>query len=295
MSNVYGTDYLSKLRQAVERFEAAFNAWLETQIEYDHIATRGLLPTVAQEDDQDPDTVRELEMNVAEAAGLAARAVSVTGAYLNVAGLGLIDPISNWALMSAPKSPVSPRDVRMTASNVKGRLDSMIVDADAQSESDQPSFTPAQFHPVVWAGAANHWTTHQYRVAVREAAEGLTVHWKERLKRNNVDDTPFWQQTLSSGDPQPGKPKLVWPGTPDDKTAKSMRGGLEPLAKSLKELATGLNLTVRNVTTHTRGELSEQEAMERLAAYSYLARLLDQCEVRSVDDTSGYPQGTERD
>lgn len=50
-----------------------------------------------------------------------------------------------------------------------------------------------------------------------------------------------------------------------------MRGGLEPFAKSLSNLATGLNLTVRNVATHTRDELSEQEAMERLAAYSYLA------------------------
>ena len=79
------------------------------------------------------------------------------------------------------------------------------------------------------------------------------------------------------------KPKLTWPGGSDDKTVKSMRGGLEPLAKALNALATGLNLTVRNVTTHTRTELSEQEAMERLAAYSYLARLLDQCETASAD------------
>ena len=83
--------------------------------------------------------------------------------------------------------------------------------------------------------------------------------------------------------PEPGKPKLTWPGGSDDKTVKSMRGGLEPLAKALNALATGLNLTVRNVTTHTRTELSEQEAMERLAAYSYLARLLDRCETASAD------------
>jgi hypothetical protein len=121
-------------------------------------------------------------------------------------------------------------------------------------------------------------------VAVREAAEGLTVHWKERLGRNDVDDTVFWQQTLSPGAPEPGKPKLTWPGALDDKTVKSMRGGLEPLAKALDLLATGLNLTVRNVTTHTRTELSEQEAMERLAAYSYLARLLDRCEPSSADE-----------
>ncbi len=89
----------------------------------------------------------------------------------------------------------------------------------------------------------------------------------------------FWQQSLAPGSPEPGRPKLVWPGEPEDRTTKSMRNGLEPLAKALNALATGLNLTIRNVTTHTRIELSEQEAMERLAACSYLARILDACEI----------------
>jgi hypothetical protein len=50
-------------------------------------------------------------------------------------------------------------------------------------------------------------------------------------------------------------------------------------------LAKGLNLTIRNVATHTRMELTEQEGMEQLGAYSHLARLLDQCSAeRHVDD-----------
>lgn len=81
----------------------------------------------------------------------------------------------------------------------------------------------------------------------------------------------------------------MWPGDVTDKTVKSMRGGLN-------QLATGLNLTVRNVTTHTREDLSEQEAMERLAAYSFLARLLDECQLlRTQDDTSAVAsEGAER-
>ena len=282
----YGVDYLQRLRAAVEKFEGAFNAWMDTQVESDHMSSRGLLPTVWTKEGQDPSTVQRLELDVAEAAGLAASAVAVTGAYIAIASLGAIDPISNWSFMSSPKAPIAPRDIRTTTANVKGRLDAMVADAESRTDADLPAFAPAQFHPVVWAGASAHWTTHQYRVAVREAAEGLTVHWKERLSRSDVDDTVFWQQTLSPGAPEPGKPKLVWPGSTDDKTVKSMRGGLEPLAKALNALATGLNLTVRNVTTHTRSELSEQEAMERLAAYSYLARLLDQCELAAgpVDD-----------
>lgn len=145
---------------------------MSTQVESDHMSARGLFPTVWTKEGQDQSEVQRLELGVAEAAGLAASAVSVTGAYIGIAGLGAIDPISNWSFMSAPKAPIAPRDIRTTTANVKGRLDAMIVDAESRTDSDLPTFAPAQFHPVVWAGASAHWTTHQYRVAVREAAEG---------------------------------------------------------------------------------------------------------------------------
>lgn len=279
----YGAQYLSMLKAAVEEFEGAFEAWMATQVESDHMAARGISPTVWAKDGIDEVEVRRLELIVAEAAGPASTAVGITGCYILVQGVGPIDPIANWAMMRYPRALVCPQDVRTTAATVRGRLRAMMADAEAGAVDELPSFSPAFMHPVVWTGAAAHWTAHQYRVAVREAAEALTVHWKGRLGRNDVDDTPFWQQTLSSGPAEVGRPKLRWPGKSEDKTSKSMRGGLEPLAKSLNGLATGLNLTVRNVTTHTRDELSEQEAMERLAAYSFLARLLDQCDIDQVE------------
>lgn len=282
---VYSADYLRRLLAAVEDFERAFEAWMVTQVESDHMSSRGLMPTVWTKDRQDAAKVRSLELDVAEAAGAAARAVSVTGAHIAVAGIGAIDPIANWSLMSAPKALIAPQDIRTTAATIRGRLRTLISEAEAADESGIPGFAPSQLHPIVWSAAAAHWTTHQYRVAVREASEALTVHWKTKLGRTDVDDTVFWQQTLSPGEPEQGRPKLTWPGDPSDKTTKSMRGGLEPLAKALNSLATGLNLTVRNVTTHTRDELGEQEAMERLAAYSYFARLLDKCEIgRAQED-----------
>ncbi|GHG00493.1 MULTISPECIES: TIGR02391 family protein [Streptomyces] len=283
----YSADYLKRLRAAVERFEETFGRWMETQEESDHIQTRGLYPTVWTKEGQDQAAVRTLELDVAEAAGAAARAVAVTGASMRVAGLGVVDPIENWSLMSAPRAIFTPQEVRATAARVRGRLSTMISEAEEAAESATPGFAPSELHEVIWTAAAAHWTTHQYRVAVREASEALTVHWKERLGRNDVTDTSFWQQTLSGGEPEPGKPKLAWPGPAEDQTAKSMRGGLAPLAGALNNLATGLNLTVRNVATHTRDELTEQEGMERLAAYSYFARLLDQCEIRRAEESEG--------
>lgn len=277
----YSAEYVDRLQQSVDRFEIAFDRWMGTQTESDHWASRGLYPTVQRKADADEGLVRRLEIDVAEAAGEVARAVAVTGSHIAVAGVGAIDPIANWSLMSGPKPLVSPHDIRSCVATMRGRLRALLTEAEVTDQSGMPGFAPSELHPLIWSAAAAHWTTHQRRVAVREAAEALTVEWKARLGRNDVDDTVFWQQSLSPGEPSPGRPKIVWPGPRDDKTTKSMRGGLEPLAKALSSLATGLNLTIRNVTTHTRTELSEQEAMERLAAYSYFARLLDRCEVRT--------------
>ena len=280
---IQNADYLRRLLSAVGEFERAFDRWMETQVESDHMRARGLFPTVWAKDGQDEGNIRRLELDVAEAAGAAARAVAVTGAGMVIAGIGAIDPIANWSLMSAPKALIAPQDIRTTAATVRGRLRTMIDEANAASESGVPGFAPSALHPTIWTAAAAHWTTHQHRLAVAQAAEALTLDWRARLGRSDVDGTEFWQQTLSPGDPEPQKPKLAWPGDPADKTVKSMRGGMEPLAKALNLLATGLNLTVRNVTTHSRDELGEQEGMERLAAYSYLARLLDTCEIRPAE------------
>lgn len=280
----FSVDYLNKLQEAVDHFQDVFEEWMKTQVESDRESSRGLHPTVWTKQGENDSKVHRLELGVAEAAGLASRAVQVTGAYVGVSGVREpIDPIANWFTMSKKKPLVDPRDVRMTVSTIKGRLGALILDVQSSMESKYPAFSPAKFHAIIWSGAVEFWTIHQYRVAVREAAEGLTNHWKNRLGRNDVDGTKFWQETLSPGEPKPGIPKLVWPGESADKTVKSVQRGLEPLGKALNALATGFNMTVRNVATHTLNELSEQEGMERLAAYSYFARLLDQCEIRKAD------------
>ncbi|MFJ3162694.1 TIGR02391 family protein [Streptomyces kanasensis] len=137
---------------------------------------------------------------------------------------------------------------------------------------------------MIWTAAAAHWTPHQYRVAVREASEALTVHWKERLGRNDVTDTSFWQQT-----PLRETRILACPISPGPVRRRTRRQRAcaevwHRCPQRSTNLATGLNLAVRNVATHARDELIEQEGMERLAACSYLARLLDQCEIRRAKE-----------
>lgn len=280
MASNYTPEYLAALRLGVERFEAAFESWMETQSETDGMFMPGLVQRTFTKDDIDPVEVQRRELAVAEAAGLAAKAVAVTGAYLMVQGIPQpIDPVSNWRNMTQPKAFLTPGEVRATCASIRGRLESLELDATASAQDGAPVFAPSAFHPVIWTAAAPHWTNHQYRVAVREAGEALNLHWKVRLARSNVQDTDFWGQSLATQPAAPGAPRLRWPGPDTDNTVKSMREGLMGLAK-------GLNLAVRNVATHTRTEISEQDGMERLGAYSHLARLLDQCEIeRHADDS----------
>lgn len=279
MSSQYTAEYLEALRTGVERFEAAFEAWMETQTETDSAFLPGMVPRTFTRERVSKVEVQKRELAVAEAAGIAAKAVAVTGAYFMVEGIPQpVDPISNWRNMTQPKAFLAPGDVRTTCASIRGRLDSLALDAGRGGGDGAPAFAPSEFHPVIWTAAAPHWTNHQYRVAVREAGEALNVHWKERLGRGNVQDTDFWGQTLATTPATAQAPRLRRPGPDGDQTVKSMREGLMGLAK-------GLNLAVRNVATHSRQEISEQEAMERLGAYSHLARLLDQCEVDRLSES----------
>lgn len=291
----YSADYLRRLIDLVVEFEVSFESWMDTQNEGDVSSSRGIFPTVSMKEDADPSEVRLRELEVARTAGAAAQAVRITGAYVMVAGLQQpLDPIANWALMQSMKALVDAHLIRTTAANVRGRLETMLLDAEAATEAGTPGLVPSQLHPLIWTAAADHWTTHQHRVAVREAGETLTAHWRTLLGRADVDGTKFWESTLSDGEPTPSKPKLSWPGDDNDLTVKSMRGGTRRLAKGLADFAAGVNLTIRNVATHAGGELSEQEGLERLAAYSYLARLLDQCEIRRHPEDPLYAGYRER-
>lgn len=282
---VYNVDYLQILVEAVNEYEIRFNDWMSTQIESDYMQSRGLFPTVYRKDGVTDVEIQQKEIALAEAAGPAASAVSITGAYLVVQNMGAIDPLANWMIMSQPKSYLLPREIRLTIANVRGRLKALIRDAEATEHESIPAFSPANLHPIIWQAAAPQWTIHQYRVAISEAATALTNHWREKLRRMDVDGTQFWQQALIQKPPVPGSPRIVWPGEGNGKTKRSMTVGLPSLAVSLKGLAEGLSLTSRNTSAHARMLSNEQEAMEQLSAYSFLARLLDKCEVHFAEDS----------
>jgi hypothetical protein len=116
------------------------------------------------------------------------------------------------------------------------------------------------------------WNDTHFNDAVRRACEALVAQLKAVTGRNNAPDTSLWQQAFSEKAPKLGEPRLRWPGDPADQTVRTMNDGL-------RSYAPGVQMLIRNPTTHTAENISEQEALERLAALSLLARWLDECEL----------------
>ena len=54
----------------------------------------------------------------------------------------------------------------------------------------------------------------------------------------------------------------------------------------LRLFAPGAQMTIRNPATHGPGEMTQQEAVERLSVLSLLARWVDQCDLIEAPDTS---------
>jgi hypothetical protein len=58
----------------------------------------------------------------------------------------------------------------------------------------------------------------------------------------------------------------------------------------LRRFAPGAQLTIRNPVTHGPGEMTQQEAVERLSVLSLLARWVDQCDlIEASDPSAGTP------
>lgn len=51
----------------------------------------------------------------------------------------------------------------------------------------------------------------------------------------------------------------------------------------LRQLAPGMQMTIRNAAAHGVGAMSRQDALERLAALSLLARWVEVCDVQKAD------------
>jgi hypothetical protein len=96
-----------------------------------------------------------------------------------------------------------------------------------------------------------------------------------KVSRRDVSEVNLVQEAFSGNDPSPGRPRLRFPEIEDERTRESMTQGA-------LSFGVGCFQAIRNPVGHLPNEeheLSEQEALERLAALSLLARWIEQADI----------------
>ncbi len=139
-----------------------------------------------------------------------------------------------------------------------------------------PELSAAKLHDWVWSGAKSLWQSGHYREAVEGAIKKLNAEAQNMVGRRDVSETDLFKQAFSLDAPAAGKPRLRRMPSDGSKTYDSVQRGAMNLAE-------GMFAGIRNPLSHEAGqELSEQEALEYLAALSVLARWVDASEVEAT-------------
>jgi hypothetical protein len=263
-------DYLRSLALAVGQFKKALESFLELHVDVTESGVgRGMMPAVMRKDGVDEAEVERRKSAVALAAGRIAAVAPLTGMYIQVQGADTIDPFAAWLSITQPQPVLEPTNLLDACDQAIGRLEGLAIKADAELP---PTIGVSSMHPLIWGAAGPLWRDRHYRAAVTAAAESLIAQVKARTGRNDIPETGLWQETFSNKDPEPGKPRLRWPGDPRDRHVMSMNEGL-------RQFAPGSQLTIRNPATHSTDAMGEQDGLERLAVLSLLAKWVGECEL----------------
>ena len=147
------------------------------------------------------------------------------------------------------------------------------AEARERMKPDSPDLVADQFHPWVWEAAAPLWYAGSRQEAIHAAARSVNARLQQKLGRYDASEASLCREAFSLDAPAAGRPRLRFP---DDRTSDTWRsrqqGGMQ--------LGAGCFAGIRNPAAHEDSlVLTEQVALEQLAAFSLLARWIDECEV----------------
>ncbi|MDR5700719.1 TIGR02391 family protein [Agromyces aerolatus] len=135
---------------------------------------------------------------------------------------------------------------------------------------DAPEISAANLHRSIWSGARSLWQSGHYVQAVRDAVTKLNAETQNKVGRRDVSETDLFKQSFSLDEAKPGKARLRRMPPEDRDTYRSVQRGAMAFAE-------GVFAGIRNPLSHEADqELTEQVALEYLAALSVLARWVDE-------------------
>lgn len=141
-----------------------------------------------------------------------------------------------------------------------------------------PTLSASNLHPWVWSGAFSLWQSKHYHSAVEDAAKKVNAETQNKVDRRDVSETQLFTEAFSDNAAQPGKPRLRRMKPDGSETYRSLQRGARTFAE-------GIFAGIRNPLSHEADqELSEQVALEYLAALSVLARWVDESIVEYAEE-----------
>jgi hypothetical protein len=143
-----------------------------------------------------------------------------------------------------------------------------------------PSIDASKLHPWIWEGAKSLWQSGHYGEAVMAAARKLNAETQNKLGRRDLGETKLFQEAFSTNPPDGGKRRLRLALADGSAGFKDRQAGA-------MQLAGGLYTGLRNIGSHeVTDELPEHEALEQLAAFSVLARMVERASVETLSEPS---------
>jgi uncharacterized protein (TIGR02391 family) len=137
-----------------------------------------------------------------------------------------------------------------------------------------PTLAVDQLHPIVWKAAETRWKAKHLQDAVIAASKAVNIMLQTKIGRDDVSEVKLVQPAFSSNPPTTAEPRLRFPDIADQQTRDSVTAGV-------LQFGVGCFMALRNPISHRPDDehkMTEQEALEQLAAWSLFARWIDRAE-----------------
>ena len=144
----------------------------------------------------------------------------------------------------------------------------------AKRAAEPPNLAADQLHPRVWDGAVHFWGDDGYDAAVQTAAFAVAELTRRKIGCHDLDGEELYAELFSTDAPQPGAPRLRFPDFDYSEEPQRWTAAHE----GARRFGMGCAHNIGDPDAHLFST-TEQEALEKLAALSVLARWVDDCKV----------------
>ena len=149
-----------------------------------------------------------------------------------------------------------------------------------QRDTSAPAPKLDELHPMVWAAAQPQWKAGHLHDAVMAASKAVNAMLESKVGRSDVSEVKLVTEALSEKPPTESARRLRFPDIDGEQTRASVTAGV-------LSFGVGCFKAIRNPLGHLpddQHDITEQEALEQLAAWSLFARWIERAQVEQAGE-----------